>query len=118
MNLHQEPTQADASRAVQPTGADKAATPVALSPHHQRADAVVAALGSDAARGLTREEARRRLDQYGPNQLKSAPETPWWKRLLEQFQNFLVIILLVATVISVVEWLLQDPRESDLPYEA
>jgi Ca2+-transporting ATPase len=60
----------------------------------------------------------RRLQQYGTNQLKSAPETPWWKRLLEQFENFLVIILLVATVISVVEWLLQDPRESALPYEA
>ena len=29
-----------------------------------------------------------------------------------------MIILLVATVISVVEWLLQDPRESALPYEA
>ena len=53
-----------------------------------------------------------------PNRLKSAPETPWWKRLLEQFENFLVIILLVATVISVVEWLLQDPRETALPYEA
>ena len=63
-------------------------------------------------------EAQRRLEQFGPNQLKSAPETPWWKRLLEQFENFLVIILLVATVISVVEWLLQDPRESALPYEA
>ena len=75
-------------------------------------------LGSDATRGLTRDEAKRRLEQYGPNQLKSAPETPWWKRLLEQFENFLVIILLVAIVISVIEWLLQDPRETALPYEA
>ena len=66
----------------------------------------------------SRTEAQRRLQQYGPNQLKSAPETPWWRRLLEQFQNFLVIILLVATVISIIEWLLQDPRETDLPYEA
>ena len=63
-------------------------------------------------------EAQRRLGEYGPNQLKSAPETPWWRRLAEQFQNFLVIILLVATVISGIEWLLQDPRESALPYEA
>ena len=80
--------------------------------------AVVANLRSDAARGLAGAEAKRRLEQYGPNQLKSAPETPWWKRLLEQFENFLVIILLVAIVISVIEWLLQDPRESALPYEA
>src|SRR5918999_1218524 len=44
--------------------------------------------------------------------------TPLWKRLLEQFENFLVIILLVAVVISVIEWVLQDPRETALPYEA
>ena len=29
-----------------------------------------------------------------------------------------MIILLIARVISEVEWLLQDPRESALPYEA
>ena len=96
---------------------DRATAP-AVMPHRQDAQAVVAALGSDARLGLSGAEARRRLEQYGPNQLKSAPETPWWRRLLEQFQNFLVIILLVATVISVVEWVLQDPRESALPYEA
>ena len=88
------------------------------APHAMPAEAVVSSLRSDGARGLSRDEAQRRLAQYGPNQLKSAPETPWWKRLLEQFENFLVIILLVAIVISVIEWLLQDPRESALPYEA
>jgi Ca2+-transporting ATPase len=81
-------------------------------------EAVVAAMGSDAAKGLSRAEAERRLVQYGPNQLKTAPETPWWQRLLEQFENFLVIILLVAIVISVIEWTLQDPRDTALPYEA
>ncbi|RAI25158.1 hypothetical protein CH338_31445, partial [Rhodoplanes elegans] len=30
----------------------------------------------------------------------------------------MVIILLVATVISAVEWILEEPRESALPYEA
>jgi P-type Ca2+ transporter type 2C len=88
------------------------------APHRESAEAVISALGSDAARGLTAAEAQRRLEHYGQNRLKSAPETPWWKRLLEQFENFLVIILIVATVISAVEWLLQDPRETALPYEA
>ncbi|RAI31530.1 cation-translocating P-type ATPase [Rhodoplanes serenus] len=90
----------------------------AAPPHRLPVDVVVAGLGSDAARGLTSTEAERRLAEYGPNQLKSAPETPWWRRLLEQFQDFLVIILLVATVISAVEWILEEPRESALPYEA
>jgi Ca2+-transporting ATPase len=67
---------------------------------------------------LNRAEAKRRLEQFGPNELKRAPETPWWKRLLEQFRNVLVIVLLVAIVISVIEWTLQDPRETALPYEA
>ena len=79
---------------------------------------MVAALATDSVRGLRDSEAHRRLEQYGHNRLKSAPETPWWKRLLEQFENFLVIILLVAIVISVIEWMLQDPRETALPYEA
>ena len=91
---------------------------LAPAPHGDSADTVVTHLDSHRVRGLSTAEAKRRLEQYGPNQLKSAPETPWWERLLEQFQNVLVIILLVATVISVVEWVLQDPREQALPYEA
>ena len=67
--------------------------------HALSVEAVVAGLRTDATRGLSRAEAAERLAQHGPNQLKSAPETPWWKRLLEQFENFLVIILLVAIVI-------------------
>ncbi len=35
--------------------------------YQQPADDVIAALGSDAARGLTTEEAHRRLSQYGLN---------------------------------------------------
>ena len=88
------------------------------APYREPVENVLSALDADRVRGLSRQEAIRRLAQYGPNRLRSAPETPWWRRLLEQFENFLVIILLVATVISTVEWLLQEPRETDLPYEA
>jgi len=101
--------------------AERLQTVGAISPQHhhaQPAEAVVAALGSDAVRGLSREEAKRRLEQYGPNRLKAAPETPWWRRLLEQFENVLVLILLAAIGISIIEWFLQDPRETALPYEA
>ncbi len=120
MNLHQKSTELDTPQTAHPTARDSAvpAGNLPLTPYREPAEAVVKALGSDAVRGLSGDEARRRLEQYGPNQLNSAPETPWWKRLLEQFENFLVIILLVAVVISVIEWLLQDPRESALPYEA
>ncbi len=119
MNLHQKLAGIETQDWHDPTRPDAPAPALSvLAPHREPAEAVVAALGSNAAAGLSRAEAQRRLVEYGPNRLKSAPETPWWKRLLEQFENFLVIILLVAIVISAVEWLLQDPRESALPYEA
>ena len=120
MNVHQQPAHLQAPDAKHPDARDGAvlAAGIPIAPHREPAEAVVSALGSDAARGLSAAEAQRRLEEYGPNRLKSAPETPWWKRLLEQFENFLVIILIVATVISAVEWLLQDPRETALPYEA
>jgi Ca2+-transporting ATPase len=118
MNLHRTSPAADSSLShrAEPEGAVYRTN--AMTPHRESAETVISKLGSDAAQGLNRTDAQRRLEQYGPNRLKSAPETPWWRRILEQFQNFLVIILLVATVISMVEWLLQDPRETDLPYEA
>jgi Ca2+-transporting ATPase len=120
VNLHQKLMHLEAPDLMHPADRDDAvvAPNLPITPHRESTETVVAALGSDAARGLTQAEAQRRLEQYGPNRLKSAPETPWWRRLLEQFQNFLVIILLVAVVISMGEWLLQDPRETDLPYEA
>jgi P-type Ca2+ transporter type 2C len=120
MNPQQKKKVVEAPNQGHPS-AQGGATPasiIPIIPHREPAEAVVAALGSDPARGLSRAEVQRRLEQYGANQLKSAPETPWWMRLLEQFRNFLVIILLVAVVISMIEWLLQDPRETALPYEA
>ena len=41
---------------------------------------------------------------------------PTWRKFLAQFEDVLVILLLVATVISAVLWLVE--RESALPYEA
>jgi P-type Ca2+ transporter type 2C len=90
----------------------------AQQPYLRQAEAVVADLQSDVRSGLTRAAAQERLERDGPNELKGAPETPWWRRLIEQFENFLVIVLLVAIVISAIEWTLQDPRETALPYEA
>ena len=64
------------------------------------ADEVVRALHTDPARGLTREEAAERQRRYGPNALQEAPRPGFWALLLRQFKNFLVIVLIVASLIS------------------
>ena len=80
------------------------------------AEEVLAALGTDAQRGLGEDEARARLARHGRNELAAERPTPAWQKFLGQFADPLVILLLVATAISAVLWLLE--RDSALPYEA
>jgi Ca2+-transporting ATPase len=51
-------------------------------------------------RGLSSEEAGRRLEHYGPNQLREAPRPGFLAMLWGQLNNFVVILLIVASVIS------------------
>jgi Ca2+-transporting ATPase len=51
-------------------------------------------------RGLTTAQARERLEQYGPNQLKEAPRPTFLQMLWEQLNNFVVILLIVASLVS------------------
>ncbi len=64
-------------------------------------------LGVDPQAGLSSDEAARRLQRDGPNELRGAPEVPAWRRLLAQFQDPLIYLLLVAVVISLVAWVLE-----------
>jgi P-type Ca2+ transporter type 2C len=50
--------------------------------------------------GLSSDEVKKRLAYYGPNQLKEAPRPGFWQMLWEQLNNFVVILLIVASVIS------------------
>ncbi len=55
---------------------------------------------TDLELGLTPPESAARLSRYGPNELTERPRPGFLKLLLDQFNNFLVIILIVAAVIS------------------
>lgn len=50
--------------------------------------------------GLSSEEAKNRFAQFGPNELIEKKKNPAWVLLLEQFKDFLIIILLAAAAIS------------------
>ncbi len=87
-----------------------------MTPYRQPVDEVLAALGVDAQKGLSEAEARARLERYGKNELTAEKPVPAWRKFLAQFQDVLVILLLIATLISAGLWLFE--RESALPYEA
>ena len=68
--------------------------------HARNAHDVVSELGSDAAAGLSNDEAATRLARDGPNALAESPPEPKWKKFLAQFKDLVVWILIVAAVIS------------------
>jgi P-type Ca2+ transporter type 2C len=85
-------------------------------PYRQSAEVVLAAAGTDPMRGLNERDARERLRRCGPNALAAEKTTPAWRRFLAQFQDPLVVLLLVATAVSAIAWGVE--RESAVPYEA
>jgi Ca2+-transporting ATPase len=87
-----------------------------IAAYRTAAAEVLAALGSDARRGLAQQDASSLIARYGRNELAGEKPIPAWRRFLEQFEDILVILLLVATAISATLWFIE--RESPLPYEA
>lgn len=77
---------------------------------------VVAALATDSLRGLSTVEARARLERYGKNEIVSEKPVPAWRKFLRQFEDVLVILLLVAAAISFALWLYEG--DAALPFEA
>ena len=63
-------------------------------------DALAEALGADLENGLGAPEAARRLAQHGPNALRAAPQPPAWRRVLAQFQDPLIYLLLAAVLVG------------------
>jgi Ca2+-transporting ATPase len=58
--------------------------------------------------GLSSEEAKKRLLEYGPNQITSKKKKTFLQMFLSQFKSFMIIILLIAAVISGVVGIIHD----------
>ena len=86
---------------------------VALTPHRLgdpsalEIERVLQALGADASRGLTSQEAAQRLAKHGANELRGVPAVAAWHRMLAQFQNPLIYLLLAAIAIALGAWAIE-----------
>ena len=75
--------------------------------HTRPAGDVVQELETDAESGLSPDQAADRLEEYGPNRIRTGEMMPWWRILLHQFTDPLIYILLMAAGVSVLiqEWI-------------
>ena len=65
-----------------------------------RGDDVTREFAANLTRGLSTDEVARRREQHGWNTLAEAPPVPIWKKLLGQFKELVIWILIVAAIIS------------------
>jgi Ca2+-transporting ATPase len=67
--------------------------------HNLETSETIASFNSNR-KGLSREEAQRRMAKFGPNELAEKKKISPFAIFLRQFKNFLIIILLVAVALS------------------
>src|SRR5215208_272023 len=91
-------------------------TAVAQEPWRVDPSDVAAALDTDVDRGLSSGEAGLRLERYGRNELQSPEIVPPWRRLVAQFADPLIYLLLAAVVVSIVAWAVEG--SGGLPFDA
>src|SRR5215831_18885951 len=83
-----------------PPGANPGPASESTPWHAIAADEVVQRLESNTVSGLDAAEAKRRLERYGPNRLPEAHKQGPLMRLVLQFNNVLVYVLLGAGFIK------------------
>jgi Ca2+-transporting ATPase len=67
--------------------------------HQKDVNAVVEDLRT-SLQGLSSEEARKRLEEYGPNELKEGKKKTPLGMFVDQFKDFMIIVLIAAAVIA------------------
>ncbi|KAL3195549.1 hypothetical protein MRX96_045602 [Rhipicephalus microplus] len=80
--------------------------------HTKTTKEVLDYFGTDPERGLTESQVKKLQDKYGPNELPAEEGKPLWQLILEQFDDLLVKILLLAAVISFVLALFEEHEDS------
>jgi potassium/sodium efflux P-type ATPase len=90
--------------------------PSAAEPWRLEAAEVARALSTDPAQGLSAAEVATRLARHGQNALAARAPVPGWRKLLAQFHDPLVYLLLGASVVSFAAWLFEGAH--GLPFEA
>ena len=90
---------------MRPSSPQRAAPPAQPTPspipdsHAQSADAVIAALAGSPG-GLDEAEVARRLQRHGPNRLAQARQRSAFRRLIGQFHNVLLYVMLAAAAVT------------------
>ena len=68
--------------------------------HTLNANEVIRKQKGNLSYGLTEEEAKKRLEKYGENKLEDKRKESIFIKFIKQFNDFMIIILIIASIIS------------------
>ena len=84
-----------------------------FKPYHLSAEEVTEQLKVDTQQGLASQDVQSRLEQYGPNELNQEEKTTLLQKFIEQFKDFMIIVLLVAAVVSAIVGIMEGEGVAD-----
>ena len=79
--------------------------------HSHSCEQCVSYFHSDINNGLSEAEVKKALQYYGPNELEKEKPVPMWKLVLEQFDDYLIKILLASAAFSFILAIFQNNGE-------
>ena len=78
--------------------------------YRQSSEAVISQLETDIHNGLSSEEAAKRIEKYGPNELQEGSRSSLLQKFIAQFKDFMIIVLIIAAIVS---WLVSgEPSDA------
>ena len=69
--------------------------------------------GITADKGLTNEQVEKNREKYGTNELQAQKKKSLFIKFLEQFKDFMIIVLIIAAVVSGVVGYMEDGKITD-----
>ncbi|MGO1432337.1 MAG: cation-translocating P-type ATPase [Ruoffia tabacinasalis] len=68
--------------------------------YRESTDSIVSKLDSNVSQGLSSSEAQARIEKYGANEIQAEENRTLLQKFLDQFKDFMIIVLLVAAVVA------------------
>ena len=79
--------------------------------HNKNTYEIEGKLNTNIKKGLTKKEVQARQEEYGKNKLKEKKKVSIITRFIKQFNDFMIIILIIASIISAVVSYMQNQND-------
>ena len=68
--------------------------------YHEEVEAIVKELHTDIQNGLTKQQVEINREKFGKNELQAKKKKSLFIKFLEQFKDFMIIVLIIAAIVS------------------